>query len=123
MCVFVTDGNSRIALAVTRSLGKRGIKVVVGEMSLKNLASASKSASKYCYRSVAYPDPTLYPLEFRSKILGLVKKGQYQVLMPTGDVTIRSIYPIRTELEKYVKIFLSEEESFERATDKKSCLN
>ena len=114
MCVFVTEGNSRIALAVTRSLGKRGIKVVVGEMSLKSLASASK----YCYRTVVYPDPSLYPLEFQRTIVGLMKNAQYRVLMPAGDVTIRSIYPVRTELEKYVKIFLPDEESFERATDK-----
>ncbi len=48
-----------------------------------------------------------------------MKSGKYQVLIPTGEITIRLIYNIRTEIEKYVKLPLSDEESFERVTNKK----
>ena len=53
MTVFVTDGDERPALAITRSLGRRGVSVLVGEERPVSLASSSR----YCVRHVTYPSP------------------------------------------------------------------
>ena len=53
MKILVTDGNNRAALAVTRSLGKLGYEIIVGEQYQPSLASTSK----YCSKNFTYPDP------------------------------------------------------------------
>ena len=51
--ILVTDGGSRAALAVTRALGRRGHRVIVGDRRRPSLAHASR----YCAVAVQYPDP------------------------------------------------------------------
>ncbi len=60
LTAFVTDGDQRPALAITRSLGRRGVAVVVGSERPHSLASASK----YCARHVTYPSPIRHPGAF-----------------------------------------------------------
>ena len=51
MKVLVTDGRQRPALAIVRSLGRRGVPVLVGAEAPTSLASSSK----YCEGHVTYP--------------------------------------------------------------------
>lgn len=51
--ILVTDGESRPALAITRSLGSKGHQMIVGAMGQSSLAQASR----YCSESFTYPDP------------------------------------------------------------------
>src|SRR6185369_14394569 len=53
MTVFVTDGDQRPALAIVRTLGRRGLRVLVGEDGPASLASSSK----YCAGHITYPSP------------------------------------------------------------------
>ena len=53
MKILVLDGNNRAALAITRSLGKRGHKIYVGEKTSTSLAGSSR----YCESSFMYPNP------------------------------------------------------------------
>ena len=55
MKALVTDGDQRPALAIVRSLGRRGVSVLVGAEHAVSLASSSK----YCVRHVTYPSPEL----------------------------------------------------------------
>jgi hypothetical protein len=52
--ILILDGNTRSALAATRSLGRRKVPVVVADQMKRNLASASE----YCGDSFTYPSPT-----------------------------------------------------------------
>ena len=61
MKILVTDGNQRSTLAVTRSLGMKGIDVIVGESHDNSLASASKC----CKEEIIYSSPEKSPSEFR----------------------------------------------------------
>ena len=49
--VIVTDGNERSALAVTRSLGQRGLSVYIGAETPTSLSGASR----YCTQPFVYP--------------------------------------------------------------------
>ena len=51
--ILVTDGQMRQTLAVIRSLGKKGIKVMVGDSERISMGFFSK----YTYKYIIYPDP------------------------------------------------------------------
>lgn len=118
MSVFITDGNSRIALAAARALGKMGIDVIIGESEANSIAAMSK----YTHQEIVYPSPILHATEFKKCIIDLVRNSKAQILLPMSDITIQSIYPIKEVLEEYVKIPVPEQESYEYATDKKKLL-
>jgi predicted ATP-grasp superfamily ATP-dependent carboligase len=83
MTAFVTDGEQRSALAITRSLGRRGISVIVGADGPASLASASR----YGVRHVTYPSPYLHPAAFDRFLLDLVSRERIDVVVPVTDVT------------------------------------
>jgi len=83
LTVFVTDGEQRPALAITRSLGRRGIAVIVGAEEPESLASASK----YCARRVTYPSPTHQPDAFERWLFEFAGRERLDVIMPVTDVT------------------------------------
>jgi len=83
MKAFVTDGEQRPALAITRSLGRRGVSVVVGSEQPDSLASASR----YCAGHVTYPSPYRDPVAFDRFLLDLVARERIDVVMPVTDVT------------------------------------
>lgn len=58
--VLVTNGLQSKSLSVVRSLGKRGIRVIVGERTRFH----SSGFSKYAAEAVVYPDPLLKSEEF-----------------------------------------------------------
>ena len=80
---FVTDGDQRPALAITRSLGRKGISVLVGA----DRASSLASASKYCAGHVTYPSPYLSPDDFDRFVLNLVERERIDIVVPVTDVT------------------------------------
>ncbi|HET7217827.1 MAG TPA: GNAT family N-acetyltransferase [Vicinamibacterales bacterium] len=83
MKVLVTDGDSRAALAVTRSLGNAGHEVVVGEKHAPSLSTVSR----YCSAAVVYPDPAVASEEFVSFMAAEVKARGIDVLVPVADIT------------------------------------
>ncbi|MBW1859311.1 MAG: ATP-grasp domain-containing protein [Deltaproteobacteria bacterium] len=114
MSVLFTDGNSRKTLAAVRSLGKRGIRVTAGDISARNLSSASR----YCCQGVAYPSPYTDPEGFQNRLLDLVRHRAFEILIPTSDVTINLINEIRAHLERYVKLPLPNHDPYTNLTDK-----
>lgn len=82
--VIVTDGNERSALAVTRSLGRRGIPVFVGAETSSSLAGMSR----YCRESFVYPSFWADPEEFRACLLDRAKRWGVRVVFPMTDLAI-----------------------------------
>jgi predicted ATP-grasp superfamily ATP-dependent carboligase len=100
MKAFVTDGDERPALAITRSLGRRGVSVLVGEEHPVSLASSSK----YCVRHVTYPSPYRDPEAFRHFLIGFIKREKVDVIVPVTDVTTHSISLNQEELKGHSAI-------------------
>jgi protein-tyrosine-phosphatase/predicted ATP-grasp superfamily ATP-dependent carboligase len=82
--VIVTDGNERSALAVARSLGRRGVPVFVGAEASSSLAGVSR----YCRESFVYPDPWTAPDEFKSCILERANRWGAAVVFPMTDLAV-----------------------------------
>ena len=83
MNVLVTDGDTRAALAITRSLGRKGHRIVVGEKTHPSLASVSR----YCSEGWMYPDPLKRPADFLDDLLRTVKEKRIDVLLPVTEIT------------------------------------
>jgi predicted ATP-grasp superfamily ATP-dependent carboligase len=83
MGVFVTDGHWRKTLAVVRSLGRRGIRVTVGE----STGIATSFFSKYCSRRVVYPSPIGNPDGFLQRLRREVATG-YRAIYPMEEETL-----------------------------------
>jgi predicted ATP-grasp superfamily ATP-dependent carboligase len=114
--VFITDGHWRKSLAAVRALGKKGIKVTVGEST--RLATAA--FSKYCHRAVVYPSPHHRPSEFIDFLLKELSRASYQMLLPMEDETLHLISGYHTEFTHltYLPIVSFEKLSFAQRKDK-----
>ena len=114
LTVFVTDGEQRPALAITRSLGRRGFAVVVGSEQPESLASASK----YCVRHITYPSPTHQPDAFVSFLRELVERERVDVIMPVTDITTHLVSKHAHELNRFTATAVPPFEAFDFVADK-----
>jgi predicted ATP-grasp superfamily ATP-dependent carboligase len=118
MAVFVTDGDQRATLAVVRSLGRAGVRVVVGHSEPHSLAGVSK----YCSRTVCYPSPWQQPLEFQAFLLEELSNEDYRLLLPMTDVTAVLTVALQKQLPAQVCLPLGDAAALQRAQDKAEVL-
>jgi predicted ATP-grasp superfamily ATP-dependent carboligase len=114
MKVLVTDGDARPALAIVRSLGRRGLSVLVGEERPVSLASSSR----HCARHVTYPSPYRDRDAFERFLLDFVERERIDVVMPVTDVTTHSVSRTRDALGRHAAIACPSFEAFEFVSDK-----
>jgi predicted ATP-grasp superfamily ATP-dependent carboligase len=100
-------------LAVTRSLGRRGVHVVVADAAERTLAGSSR----YCRERLVYPCPRTAPKEFLSALSEETRRREIAVLIPGGDVTTQLVLEHRSELGR-VAVPGPSLQAFERLTDK-----
>ena len=118
MNILVTDGDSRAALAVTRSLGSKGHKVVVGADSASSLASSSR----YCHKGFAYPSPRAEPEAFVEYLVEAVGVHHIEVLMPVTDVSLFLVSKNRDRFPDSCKIPIASDDAIKAAADKNHIL-
>jgi predicted ATP-grasp superfamily ATP-dependent carboligase len=81
--ILVTDGGSRAALAVTRALGVRGHRVIVGERRQPSLSHASR----HCAVPIVYPDPVHDEQGFVEALVAAAEAHQADVVLPVADIS------------------------------------
>jgi predicted ATP-grasp superfamily ATP-dependent carboligase len=118
MKALVTDGNQRSALAVTRSLGRRGITVLVGEEEPVFLAGSSR----HCRRRVLYPSPYGDREGFRGFLADFVAREGVDLVVPVTDVTTAAVALDQERLGDHTALAVPPFEAFEAVTDKVSAL-
>ncbi len=114
MNALVTDGDERSALAIVRSLGRRGIDVLVGEERPVSLASSSR----YCARHIVYPSPYREPDAFGRFLLDVVEREKIDVVMPVSDVTTSAAARNRDALARRCAVAAPPYDAFEFVTNK-----
>jgi len=119
MNIIVLDGNQRSALAVTRSLGKRGLTITVGAETTPSLAGCSK----YCKHSFSYPSPYQKPDDFFHSICDHISNHHELVMIPMADVTISELLEKRDRIHNNVKIPFAEYAQYKAASDKVNVFN
>jgi predicted ATP-grasp superfamily ATP-dependent carboligase len=112
--VLITDGNSRAALAATRSLGQHGHYVVVGDASPAPLARASRFSAD----GLVYPDPAVDEAGFLRAVRDAVRRHQIDVLVPIADIAMMVITEARHEFEPGCRVPFPDAARVARAGDK-----
>jgi predicted ATP-grasp superfamily ATP-dependent carboligase len=85
--IAVTDGNTRAALAITRSLGRRGHWIAVGAETAGSLAGASK----YCAETFSYCSPVKRVREAAEQIASELQKREIEYFIPVADMTLMPV--------------------------------
>ena len=99
--MLVTDGEQRAALAVVRSLGQAGHRVVVASTRGHSLAGASRYASA----DIAAGDPLRDAGGFAHVIELVVRERGVHVLLPIGDGALLALLPRRDRLRPCIVPF------------------
>jgi predicted ATP-grasp superfamily ATP-dependent carboligase len=111
--VLVLDGNTRSALAATRSLGRKGVWVVAADESKRTLSGISI----YCSETFTYPSPSTDPQAFLATIKAECAARGITVLFPMTEVSTATVLKNRQEFEG-IKIPFVEFETFDAISDK-----
>jgi len=112
--VLITDGESRIALSILRSLARRNIETaltVEGQTALS-------SFSRYCRNRILCPSPSRDLNGFVATIRRLTKREGFDCLFPVTDASLVAVSEHRDTLGSCVKRSLPSHESVKKAFDK-----
>ncbi len=112
--ILILDGEQRSTLAAVRSLGAKGIRVIVGSISGKSLAGRSR----YCYREIRYRNPFDHTQEFCLDLLNAVEKESIDWLLPMTDASMDAVLEHRRWFEKKVHIPCESNRKYHQASDK-----
>ncbi|MBI5462568.1 MAG: ATP-grasp domain-containing protein, partial [Gammaproteobacteria bacterium] len=114
MRILVTDGNTRAALAITRSLGRAGHDVLVGANTLRSLAGSSR----HCRARVCYPDPDRYGPSFVDFIGDYIAHEAVDVLLPVTDITLLTIGANRARIPAHCAMPFPDLDTVKTVADK-----
>jgi len=114
MKILVTDGNTRPALAICRSLGSKGHEVIIGDSKPCNLASVSR----YCSERCVYPDPARQPEAFIRFMRDYIEYRNIDILLPVTDITTIPLTENMQLLPKDCILPFANHKAISRAADK-----
>ncbi|MFW8600786.1 ATP-grasp domain-containing protein [Desulfobacterota bacterium M19] len=94
LTILVTDGENRSSLAVTRSLGKAGCRVVIAGKKKKNLSSCSR----YCTSAYQVPSPIQGGDGFLRVIKEILIREKVGVIYPMTEPAVMLLSKYREQL-------------------------
>jgi predicted ATP-grasp superfamily ATP-dependent carboligase len=110
--VWVTDGELRQSLAVTRSLGRRGVRVEV----LAKRRGSLAGSSRYAAAEHVVPDVARLPADWARVVRDLMTRAGAGLLVPTSEESLGTLY--REGLVGPLRVAAPPREAYELACDK-----
>ena len=117
--VLVADGDTLSALAIARSLGRRGVRVWVAA----NRWSALGAYSRYARGRIHHAHPGTQPMSFVSATQRACAAGRADLLFPTTDVALRLWLECGQTLPESSLAGLPAPQAIEAALDKERLLH
>lgn len=114
--VLVTDGENRSALAVTRSLGRRGCRVLVSGAASRTMASSSR----YCQKGFQVSDPLKSAPDYARQIIELTAREGVEAIFPLTEASIYLLNEVRDRLPEGVILACPSAEKMRAVSDKSS---
>lgn len=102
--VLVTDGHSRAAVQIVRSLGKKGINTFAGETYALN----PTFFSKYVKKRLVYPRPDIHPIDFIETVYEFAIKNKVEMILPVVDDCTLLLSKFRRKFEPKISIPVAE---------------
>ncbi|MDI3298520.1 MAG: glycosyltransferase [Bacillota bacterium] len=118
---LVTDARYRTALAMVRSLGRAGVRVLAAESEAGEAAGAPEPlafASRFAEGRFRLPDARREPEAFVEAALRLARERRVDALLPAGAASLAALSRARERLAGAVGILLPEAGKLELANDK-----
>lgn len=112
--VLLTNAQQRKTLVVARSLGKRGVRIITADETRLN----PTGFSKYCYKSLVYPNIKKYPDKFYNWLVNTIKEYNCDVIFPMDEDSLEIIMKNYDSLSKMCRIPQYPPESYFIACDK-----
>lgn len=97
-----------------RSLGRRNLRVTVGEY----FSPFFSSYSRYCTKSIVYPSPQTQPDAFRRWLINRLQTKKYAMFLPMDDEVLDAVMPCRDEIAMLAPIPVGSASSYAIARDK-----
>lgn len=114
MKVLVTDGSTRPALAITRSLGRAGHTVLVAEQRTPALAQTSR----FCSARIVHPDPSRDEAGATEALAEAVRAHGVEVLVPVTDIAVSLVTRHREVFEPACRVPFASADRVALANDK-----
>jgi len=114
MNILVTDGESRSALAVTRSLGRRGYNISVAGGELKNISASSK----FCRQAFKTPNPLNDPRGYTKAIIDIAHREHIDILFPITETSIYCLNKVRGQIGNSVIMACASSDKMESVSNK-----
>ena len=111
--VVVTDGEQRSALALVRSLGAAGHRIVVVSRTGRSLAGASR----WCAADHAAPDPLASPAAYANAVLAVADDASATAVLSVTEPSLLALLPARDRFTT-ARIPAPPLEAFRRISDK-----
>lgn len=111
--VLVLDANQRSALAIIRSLGRHGLKLVAGD----HVPAPLGAASRYAAESVRYPNPAESPGSFVGEVATIVRRLGIDTIMSATDLTTM-LLASQPDLQQVARLACPPAACYEALTDK-----
>jgi len=119
MRALVLDGDTRAALAIVRSLGRRGIHVTVASEASSSLAGSSR----WCSERLVYPCPCSSARLFVDWLIPTLADKPDTVLFTTSDVTTSIVGKSRLSLPPAARALLPPQKSLVLAMNKSATID
>ena len=103
--VLILDACQRSALAVTRSLGSKGVTVITADETGSALAGYSRYSRKYC----TYASPRDARQAFKSDLIDICREYDIDIVLPMTELTAAVVMDFREELKGVILPFANRE--------------
>jgi len=116
--ILITDGPNKNTLAILRDLGKDKGKYHLEITSHFNKGITLSSYSKYCKKTHVQKSVGEDLDSYAEKLLDLVRKNDYDVLLPVGLISYLAASKFRDNFSNYVRLVVPEWEKMKIAFNK-----
>jgi predicted ATP-grasp superfamily ATP-dependent carboligase len=114
--VVLADCRTRSGLAVARSLGRHGVRVVTLAPDRKNLAAKSRHVA----RALGAPDPMGAPAAYAARVAEVARESGARLVIPITDAAISALNRRREVFDGVARLALSSGESVENVLAKRA---
>ncbi|MCK6550164.1 ATP-grasp domain-containing protein [Myxococcota bacterium] len=111
---LVLDGDQAPALAIVRSLGRRGITVDAAERGRPFLSEYSRWVAD----TFEYPDPLAHGAELVDVVERLVRTRRYDLVIPVAEDTVHPLALARARIEPHARLAIAPTDALETMLDK-----
>ena len=112
--VLVLDASERASLAFIRSLGRRGFHITAAD----HVTFSLGHLSRYCKKRIIYPSPEKSCPLFVKAIKLLLKKENFDVVIPVSEFTVTILSYYKDELNDYALIAVPDYDQYVKTYDK-----